>query len=219
MTFSLSWVLPRLSVGSAPQNASDVERLRSLGVTHVLDVREERDLGMDTSGTPRLYEGSGVTYHRTPMHDDGRQQAIASYVDAVRFIGDALAQPNSRVFVHCAAGMYRSPSVIYAALRAMGYDPEAAWRKVVVGRSIARDQYVRGAEASVPSLPRVALAGGETAIVGAYRPSVPARVGVPTGAVLLGAVGIGIVGVTAYRLLRRKGYLVLEAQRIARRDI
>lgn len=157
MSFSIGWVLPRLAVGSAPENTADAQRLRQLGVTHVLDVRQLQDLGVDTSGAPDLYRGTGISYHRTPMPDNGAQKPPATYVDAVRFISGALARPGSKVFVHCAAGMYRSPSVVYAALRAMGYSEESAWNTVRAGRSIALPQYVPGAEASVPYLPRVQL--------------------------------------------------------------
>lgn len=155
MSFSIGWILPRLAVGSAPENEADARRLQSLGVTHVLDVRLPMDLGVNTTGAPALYAPLGIRYHRTPMVDDGSQKPPATYVDAVSFIARALARPGTKVFVHCAAGMYRSPSVVYAALRAMGYSADDAWRTVRAGRSIAEPQYLPGAEASVPYLPRI----------------------------------------------------------------
>ena len=162
--FSFGWVLPRLGLGNSPKTRADALRLASLGVTHVLDVRRVIDTGgevpPDTSDAPQKFVGTGIVYHRTPMHDDGRQQSVASYVDAVTFVRNALARPGTRVYVHCAAGRYRSPSVVYAVLRAMGYSADNAWRTVVAGRPQSQRQYIPGADASVASLPHVELAPG-----------------------------------------------------------
>lgn len=226
----MGFILPRMAVGSAPQNAADVTRLRALGVTHVLDLRELHDVrgaGVteDTTAAPQKYAGTGITYHRTPMRDDGRRQSVASYVDAVTFVKNAFAQPGTRVLIHCAAGMYRSPSVAYAVLRAMGYSPDDAWRAVIAGRSVAKRQYVPGAEAAVPSLPHITLVGGagspppHISTVTHSTPStttitrpprgttslpVPASQGIPTGAIVLGVVGLGIVGWTVYRVVQKR---------------
>lgn len=144
-------------MGSAPENRADAERLARLGVTHVLDVRMPQDLGVDTTGAPGLYRGLGITYHRTPMPDDGSQKPPATYFDAVSFAREALGNVGTRLYVHCAAGMFRSPSVVYAILRAMGYSQTDAWTTVVAGRNVAQEQYLPGAEMSVPYLPRVVL--------------------------------------------------------------
>lgn len=226
MTFSVGWVLPRLGVGSSPKTVADAARLVALGVTHVLDVREVRDISDgNTADAPQKYVGTGITYHRSPMRDNGRQAPVSTYVDAVTFVKNAFAQPGTRVLIHCAAGMYRSPSVAYAVLRAMGHSPTDAWREVVSARRVARRQYIPGAEASVPSLPHVELVGGAGtppprlstvthSFVGQVPsprppgtpaipagPSIPA--GVPAGAIVLGVVGLGIVGWAVYSAKRK----------------
>jgi hypothetical protein len=157
MSFSSNFVLPRIAVGSEPENVADAQRLRSMGITHVLDVRMPNDMGHDTTGAPNLYRGLGITYHRTPMVDDGTQKPPSTYVDGVRFIGNALSRPGTKVYVHCAAGMYRSPSMVYAALRAMGYGQDAAWDRITSTRTVALPQYIPGAEASVPYLPHIQI--------------------------------------------------------------
>jgi len=157
VSFSIAWVLPRLAVGSAPSTTADVRRLVTLGVTDVLDLRlHPVDLGVDTSNASAIYAGTGIRYHSTPMHDNGTQKTVAQYVDAVSFVRDALAKANTKVFVHCAAGQYRSPAVVYAVLRAMGDSHETAWARITGVRQVY-DQYEPGAEASVPYLPRVVL--------------------------------------------------------------
>lgn len=162
MSFSISWVLPRLAVGSAPQTVSDAQRLKVLGVTDVLDLRLHPVDNGETVTGGEIYDGTGIRYHSTPMRDNGEQKSVAQYVDAVTFVRDALAQAGTKVFIHCAAGEYRSPSTVYAVLRAMGYDPTAAWSAITSVRHVY-DQYKPGAEASVPSLPRVTLGNSTSA--------------------------------------------------------
>jgi len=170
MSFSLSWIMPRLAVGSAPENVSDARRLASLGVTDVLDVRlKPMDFAVDTTNADAIYAGTGIRYHNTPMRDNGAQKTPAQYADAVTFARDVLAKRGTKLFVHCAAGQYRSPGVIYAILRALGYSgfpgfdaagapigQSDAWSLITNVRTVY-PQYLRGAEASVPSLPRVVL--------------------------------------------------------------
>lgn len=157
MSFSISWVLPRLAVGSAPEDAADARRLASLGVTDVLDVRlKPMDFAVDTTRADAIYAGTGIRYHSTPMRDNGVQKTPAQYADAVTFARDVLAERGTKLFVHCAAGQYRSPSVIYAILRAMGDSPTVAWGRIAAVRHVF-DQYEEGAEAAVPYLPPVVL--------------------------------------------------------------
>lgn len=170
MSFSISWILPRLAVGSAPEDAADARRLASLGVTDVLDVRlKPMDFEVNTTNADAIYAGTGIRYHNTPMRDNGAQKTPAQYADAVTFARDVLAKRGTKLFVHCAAGQYRSPGVIYAILRAMGYSgfpgfdatgapigQSDAWSLITNVRTVY-PQYLRGAEASVPALPHVAL--------------------------------------------------------------
>lgn len=147
MSFTPYWALPQLGFADAPKTAADARRVASLGITHVLDLRAE---AADQSG---LYAPVGVTYLRLPFVDNGVQAPVSTYVAGVTFVRNALAAPGTRVLVHCAAGQYRSPSMVYAVLRSMGYSPDDAWSLVHRARPTANTQYRSGAERSVPSLP------------------------------------------------------------------
>lgn len=161
MSFSISWVLSRLAVGSAPETAADARRLVSLGVTDVLDVRlKPMDFEVNTTNADAIYAGTGIRYHSTPVRDDGTQKTPTQYADAVTFARDVLAQRGTKLFVHCAAGLYRSPSFVFAILRALGDSPNVAWERITSVRHVY-PQYRPGAEAAVPYLPRVVLGDAE----------------------------------------------------------
>lgn len=147
MAFSSFWVTPMLGFGSEPVGEADARRLALMRVTDVLDLRAEAP---DQSA---IYAPLGIHYLRVPMIDDGRRQPVSAYVEGVTFVRNALAR-GGKAYVHCAAGLYRSPSMIYAVLRSMGYSPTEAWDKIIQARPSAKRQYIAGAEAAVPYLPR-----------------------------------------------------------------
>lgn len=140
-----NWITANVALGSAP-TPSDVPRMQTDGITDVLDLRSEAD-------STAMYAGTGINYHRVPMIDDGRRQPASAYQQGVQIIYNALASSNGRVLVQCAAGQYRSPSMVYAYLRSTGMTADQAWSTIVAARPSVHDQYVSSAEAAVPSLP------------------------------------------------------------------
>lgn len=141
----------RVLFGPEPTTAGERTRLQAAGVTHVLDLRAE----VPASVSDAYWAGTGVVHHRDPLIDDGRRQPASVYVDGVTFVANALSNPANRVYIHCAAGQYRAPSMVYAVLRAAGYTPDQAWATVQRARSNTYPQYVPSAEAAVPQLPRI----------------------------------------------------------------
>lgn len=140
-----NWITSNVALGSAP-TASDIPRMQSDGITDVLDLRAEAD-------STAMYAGTGINYHRVPMIDDGRRQPASAYQQGVQIIYNALANPNGRIEINCAAGQYRSPSMVYAYLRSTGMPPDQAWSTIVAARPSVQNQYVSSAEAAVPVLP------------------------------------------------------------------
>lgn len=140
-----NWVTANVALGSAP-TSSDIPRMQADGITDVLDLRSEAD-------STAMYAGTGINYHRVPMIDDGRRQPASAYQQGVQIIYNALANPNGKILIHCAAGEYRSPSMVYAYLRSTGMTADQAWSTIVAARPVVHDQYVSSAEAAVPSLP------------------------------------------------------------------
>lgn len=157
----INFITPRIAIGSQPQ-ASWIPAMQRAGITDVLDLRGEPSQNEQPMGA--LYAGTGIRYFYLPMHDDGRPQPAEVYNRGVQIITTVLAVPGRKILVHCAAGQYRSPSMVYAYLRTIGLSPAQAWSKIVSHRSAARDQYVSSAEASLRSYRPYVAVGGLLAI-------------------------------------------------------
>jgi hypothetical protein len=109
------FVTERLAFGSKCTRARHVERLHSLGITHVIDLRS--------------YHVKQLRSFRTlwlSFKDNGRSRPRWFYRDALTFYGKAMLQPGSKVLVMCRAGRRRSASMTYFLLRASGVGPHKA---------------------------------------------------------------------------------------------
>jgi protein-tyrosine phosphatase len=105
----------RLAFGSKARLARHIEKLESLGITHVIDVRHYAGKKLRRSKTIRLN-----------FKDDARPRPMWFYARALRFYKKALKHPNSKVYVMCRAGRRRSASMVYFLLRASGIGPRKA---------------------------------------------------------------------------------------------
>jgi len=85
--------------------ASDMDRLTTLEVTHVLNATED---------VSNFFEGSShLSYLRCPIKDrsDAAAEMAAHFPAAVEFINSA-REANGRALVHCRAGVSRSATVV-----------------------------------------------------------------------------------------------------------
>lgn len=106
----LSFVEPRLAVGSAPGRRTGLQQLPLLGITHVIDCRAEASLA-------QLVEALPVVLTWLPVPDDGLPKP-----DGWFHAGIAAADqvgPGCLAVV-CASGMERAPAMTYAILRHRG---------------------------------------------------------------------------------------------------
>jgi hypothetical protein len=141
-----SFVTERLLVGGDLDLYDDAKAVRQLvelvvdgGVTHVIDCRLEAD---DTDFYAEL---SDVTYLHHGM-DDAGQRVPAEWFDvAVTFALDALNQPGTKVLTHCHMGINRGPSLGYAVLLALGWEPVEAIAAIRAARPIANVWYAEDA--------------------------------------------------------------------------
>jgi len=111
-------VTPSLFVGPYPLPPT-VEALLAAGVTRVLNVADGR--GAYEEGESRFVE---VAWE--PVRDLTRisaETAAACLLTLQRLLH---GEPEARVYVHCAAGQNRSPTVIWLYLIAAGLTPEEA---------------------------------------------------------------------------------------------
>lgn len=128
-----NWVTPNIAVGGddylGDQDLCD--RMAAEGVTHVLDCRAEanRDLEWFPHSQHELVIAAKqrFVYLLNGTGDDGKPKSPAYFRKSIEFGLDALADPDAKIYVHCAAGYNRGPSSAFAILRAQGWtDKQAA---------------------------------------------------------------------------------------------
>jgi atypical dual specificity phosphatase len=108
----LSWILPQeLAVGSFPKNAASAAKLQAMGVTAILCLNEEAELAVPAEVS------SQFLWHRIAI-PDGYTGGIPDpdHFAAALEILTAWRQTGQIMYVHCMAGIGRSPSVCAAYL-------------------------------------------------------------------------------------------------------
>jgi len=109
------FVSDQLAFGSKVRLNRHVEKLRQLGITHIIDARNYPSKKLRKFKTIHLN-----------FKDDARPRPMWFYHRALKFYGAALKTPRSKVFVMCRAGRRRSASLTYSLLRASGHAPANA---------------------------------------------------------------------------------------------
>ena len=137
-------ITPKLFVGSCPMQTKDIDRLsHELGMTGVLSLQTEDDLAcwqIDWACLEKHYRESGIEVRRVPITDfkpDSLRRGLPQCVEAL----NELMQDGRTVYVHCNAGINRSPTTVIAYLHwSEGRDLDDAAAHVMECRSC--DPYV-----------------------------------------------------------------------------
>ena len=124
---TLYFVNPRLAFGSKVRTKKHVERLRALGITHVMNLRFRQLRRLRAFRT--LWLG---------FPDNAKPRPAWFYRRALKFYRKAMKEPDAKVFVMCRGGLCRSPSMVYFLLRTSGLDPKKAEAVVIQTRPRAR---------------------------------------------------------------------------------
>lgn len=93
------------------KSASDLARLRELGVTHVLNVA-----GPAASNPSVDYAGAGIVHRSIDAEDDEQYPILARHLGEARGFVGAAREAGGRCLVHCVAGINRSGVVATAEL-------------------------------------------------------------------------------------------------------
>jgi hypothetical protein len=138
------YVADRLAVGGdvdlfhAERARRQVAELLDRGVSHVVDCRIEWD---DTE----LWAGTGVQYLHVPIDDAGQQVPPEWFEDTVGRVLRMLEDPDALVLTHCHMGVNRGPSLGYAVLLGLGWDPVDALAAIRKARPVAFAFYAEDA--------------------------------------------------------------------------
>lgn len=133
--------------------AADVDTLRSMGVTHLLNCARE---------VPVYYTLAKKVLHL--RMDDSPSFPIDTYFnDAIAFIEDAYhTTPNGVVYVHCAAGISRSATIVLAYMVYKGVKLNDAISMLKVARPIVHPNHGFLSRLAAYSSSRGGDSGGHT---------------------------------------------------------
>ncbi len=123
-------ILPQLLVGSRPRTVTDIAALvREKKVSAVLNLQTDEDMvwhDTEWSELQEYYSETGVELARVPVRDFDPQDLREKLPRCVAAL-DRLLQKGGVVYVHCTAGVNRSPTVAVAYLhRCQGWELERA---------------------------------------------------------------------------------------------
>jgi protein-tyrosine phosphatase len=137
----MTWVTDRIAVGGGIWVDEKMVEVVRAGITHIIDMQIEWD---DT----RLAEPYGVQVLWNPTDDNFQPKPAELFQRGVDFALAALDEPDTKVFIHCAAGVHRAPMMTLAVLRAMGWSLEDAVQVIEERRGVVdlADVYVQSVE-------------------------------------------------------------------------
>jgi len=99
---AVSLILPYLYIGPCSATSSTSTFVARQGITHIISVGKKPGSMLDS-----------VTYLRLSIEDDPSANLSKAGGEAIAFINKARAgKKQSKVFVHCSAGISRSPAIV-----------------------------------------------------------------------------------------------------------
>ncbi len=145
----MSWITERIAVGGGIWAADRMAEVHRAGITHVIDMQIEFD---DTE----IARPFGIEVLWNPIDDDFQPKPPEVFRRGVEFGLEALKKDNTKIYIHCAAGVHRAPTMALALLRAQGHDLETAKRMIQSQRYVAdlADVYVNSVERFIEEFER-----------------------------------------------------------------
>jgi protein-tyrosine phosphatase len=133
----MTWVTGRIAVGGGIWTAQNMAQVAQAGVTHIIDMQIEFD---DTS----LAAPHGIAVLWNPIDDDFQPKSPEVFQRGVDFALEALDEPGTKLFVHCAAGVHRAPMMTLAILCSLSWKLEDALLLIEAKRPVVdfADVYV-----------------------------------------------------------------------------
>ncbi len=111
----MTWLNDRIAVGGAIWRLDNMTELARMGITHVINMQIEFD------DTP-LADSCGIELLWNAIEDDFLPKPPEVFARGVEFGANALLQEESKLYIHCAAGVHRAPMMALALLCARGME-------------------------------------------------------------------------------------------------
>ena len=137
----MTWVTDRIAVGGGIWNEIKMIEVASEGITHIINMQiefDDRELALPYN----------IHVLWNPTDDDFLSKPPQLFRRAIDFALQALERQESRVFIHCAAGVHRAPMMTLALLGVLGWDLSDAMRHIQNRRPVVdfADVYVRSVQ-------------------------------------------------------------------------
>src|SRR5574340_1234047 len=143
----MTWITGRIALGGGIWTEGKMSEVADAGVTHIIDMQVEFD---DTV----LAEPHGIQVLWNPVDDDFQPKPAGVFQRGVDFALAALdGTGETKLYIHCAAGVHRAPMMALALLRVLGFSLEDAAELIESRRPVVdlADVYVRSVEKFVRS--------------------------------------------------------------------
>jgi len=112
----ISPVTSSLVVGPCPEDPDDYDQLKAERITAILNLQSPDDRGERTlAGVESAAKSAHIEFRNVPVTDFDSLDLKLKLPRCVRML-DELVRAGHRVYVHCTAGVTRSPTVIAAYL-------------------------------------------------------------------------------------------------------
>jgi protein-tyrosine phosphatase len=137
----ITWITERVALGGGIWNPENMAELARMGITHIIDMQIEFD------DTP-LAEPHGIQVLWNATDDDFQPKPPELFERGVEFAMEALDQPGSKIFIHCAAGVHRAAMMTLGVLCSMGWELGTAMETISSRRPVVdfADVYVNSVE-------------------------------------------------------------------------
>lgn len=137
----ITWITSRIGLGGGIWNEENMAEVARMGITHIIDMQIEFD------DTP-LAEPHGIQVLWNATDDDFQPKPPELFERGVAFATEALEQPDSKVFIHCAAGVHRAAMMTLGVLCSMGWEMGTAMETISARRPVVdfADVYVNSVE-------------------------------------------------------------------------
>ena len=109
-----SYIAPKLWVGVNPLEAADLEKLKSRGIDAILSLQSAEDVN-DPGWEKSAAQSAGMAFQNIPVIDFDTADLKEQLPRCVKML-DEMIRGGRTVYVHCTAGVSRSPTVVAAYL-------------------------------------------------------------------------------------------------------